>query len=174
MEKKIELLSITHLDFLNELNWQVLTPYHKSVWVVDYFRNGLWQFSMFNPGEHIAFWKLSSKKAMTKYILSLFMIASCCGAKGQATYNSPELNRRIEELKVNPPKRYFLIGYVGDNENGIFAGGEDTVLTHYPNLYDLSSWVTKKHRVNNCRIISVCEMSKEDYYTFWEEKNKKP
>lgn len=54
-------MTITQLDRLENLNWRYLTPYHKSMWAADYLRRGLWQFSIFNPGEHIAFWKLSTK-----------------------------------------------------------------------------------------------------------------
>lgn len=73
-----------------------------------------------------------------KWLLFLFII-ECAGTAA---------------LKViqyhSSAKRYFLIGYVANQGNHIFTGGEDTVMKNYPNRNQLVKWLSKKMVLRMC------------------------
>lgn len=70
--------------------------------------------------------------------------------------------------------RYFLVGYIAEPDNGpgIFNGGEDTVMNHYPNCNELVNWLRHKYAIHNIRIMSVCEQMKLDHDKFWKNVSK--
>ena len=90
-----------------------------------------------------------------KWLLFLFII-ECAGTAA---------------LKViqyhSSAKRYFLIGYVANQGNHIFTGGEDTVMKNYPNRNQLVKWLSKKNGLENVHILSVSEQYFQYHNTFW-------
>jgi hypothetical protein len=70
-------------------------------------------------------------------------------------------------------KRYFLIGYLANTQEGkLWTGGIDTIMSSYPNKNKLCWWIHERfspYGLYDIKIISITEQSKEDYYNFWRQ-----
>lgn len=69
-------------------------------------------------------------------------------------------------------ERCFMIGYIADTvySNGqrvVYSGGEDTCMTHFPNLIETLLWIEKKHHCETTRILGITEYTKSDRKYFW-------
>lgn len=111
---------------------------------------------------------------MKRYILLIILFTSGYVVRAQVINRNAESNGKIHKLKNHHIERYFLIGFIAGTSGGsVFDGGTDTIMTRFPNYKELSLWLTKKYRITGVRIVSICEMSKEDFYTFWDVKKLK-
>lgn len=73
-------------------------------------------------------------------------------------------------------KRCFIIGYTAiESKSGTtWAGGYDTCMAKYPNLYEFISIVERRYNINSVRVLSITELSSSDRSEFYRKISPKP